>query len=93
MKGLIYFLISPFLFSVLMSGHPITIDGQFHDWDNVLLTYSDIEGDGIGADFADIKLPMTRNSYLSILIDSNNTYNYYHLSLFDSSFLGISSFY
>ena len=56
MKGLIYFLISPFLFSVLMGGHPITIDGQFQDWDNVLSTYSDIEGDGIGADFADIKI-------------------------------------
>ena len=39
-----------------MGGHPITINGQFQDWDNVLSTYSDIEGDGIGADFAEMKI-------------------------------------
>ena len=39
-----------------MAGHPITIDGQFQDWENVPIAYSDIEGDGISADFANIKV-------------------------------------
>jgi len=55
-NGLIYCVISPFLFSVLMGGHPITIDGQFPDWANVPLAYSDMEGDGMSADFADVKI-------------------------------------
>ena len=48
--------LSPFLFSILMAGHPITIDGQFQDWENVPVAYSDMEGDGMSADFADIKI-------------------------------------
>ena len=47
---------SPFLFSRLIAGHPINIDGQFHDWDNVGIAYSDMEGDGMSADFGDIKI-------------------------------------
>jgi endonuclease/exonuclease/phosphatase family metal-dependent hydrolase len=54
--GLTRMAISPFLISFLMAGHPITIDGQFQDWDNVPVAYSDIEGDGISADFANIKV-------------------------------------
>ena len=55
LNGLNYCIVSPFLFSILLGGHPITIDGQFPDWDNVPLAYSDIEGDGMSADFADMK--------------------------------------
>ena len=47
---------SPFLFSRLIAGHPINIDGQFHDWDNVEIAYSDMEGDGMSADFGDVKI-------------------------------------
>ncbi|MBT7042138.1 MAG: hypothetical protein HN920_01210, partial [Candidatus Marinimicrobia bacterium] len=54
--GLIGFLVSPFLYSVLMAGHPINIDGQFQDWENVTLAYSDMAGDGMSADFADVKI-------------------------------------
>ncbi|MBT6982288.1 MAG: T9SS type A sorting domain-containing protein [Candidatus Marinimicrobia bacterium] len=54
--GLTRTAISPFLISFIMAGHPITIDGQFQDWENVPIAYSDIEGDGISADFANIKV-------------------------------------
>ncbi|MBT5720618.1 MAG: T9SS type A sorting domain-containing protein [Candidatus Marinimicrobia bacterium] len=54
--GLTRTVISPFLISFIMAGHPITIDGQFQDWENVPIAYSDIEGDGISADFANIKV-------------------------------------
>jgi len=47
---------SPFLFSRLIAGHPINIDGQFHDWDNVGIACSDMEGDGMSADFGDVKI-------------------------------------
>ena len=49
-KGLKWFFISPFLFSLLFCGHPISIDGLFSDWDNVALAYQDIENDNIDAD-------------------------------------------
>jgi len=39
-----------------MAGHPIIIDGQFQDWENVPIAYSDMEQDGMSADFADIKI-------------------------------------
>ena len=39
-----------------MAGHPINIDGQFQDWENVTLAYSDMAGDGMSADFADVKI-------------------------------------
>ena len=54
--GLTRMAISPFIISFLMAGHPITIDGQFQDWENVPVAYSDMEGDGMSADFADIKI-------------------------------------
>jgi endonuclease/exonuclease/phosphatase family metal-dependent hydrolase len=54
--GLARMAISPFLIAFLMAGHPITIDGQFQDWENVPVAYSDMEGDGMSADFADIKI-------------------------------------
>ena len=44
------------LFSILIGGHPIIIDGQFSDWDSVSIAYSDIQGDGSSADFADVKI-------------------------------------
>ena len=42
--------------SIIIGGHPITIDGQFHDWDEVPIIFQDTEGDGQGADFADLKI-------------------------------------
>ena len=42
--------------SFLYSGHPITIDGLFDDWAEVDVSYSDSQGDGADADFADIKI-------------------------------------
>jgi len=54
--GLIRIAISPFLFSIIMAGHPITIDGQFQEWENVEIAYSDMEGDGMSADFANVKI-------------------------------------
>ena len=54
--GLFHFLGSPFLCSLLWAGHPITIDGQFQDWDNVSVAYADGQADGMSADFADIKI-------------------------------------
>jgi len=54
--GLTRTAISPFLISFIMAGHPITIDGQFQDWENIPIAYSDMEQDGMSADFADIKI-------------------------------------
>ena len=42
--------------SLLYSGHPISIDGLFDDWAEVDINYSDFQGDGDNADFADIKI-------------------------------------
>lgn len=42
--------------SLLYPGHPITIDGLFDDWAEVAVSYSDSQGDGIDADFAEIKI-------------------------------------
>ena len=42
--------------SFIYSGHPITIDGLFHDWDNVPIAYSDPQSDGMSTDFADLKV-------------------------------------
>jgi endonuclease/exonuclease/phosphatase family metal-dependent hydrolase len=42
--------------SLLYSGHPISIDGLFDDWAEVDINYSDVQGDGSDADFADIKI-------------------------------------
>jgi endonuclease/exonuclease/phosphatase family metal-dependent hydrolase len=38
-----------------MAGHPITIDGQFQDWDNVEIAYADEDGTW-DADFANVKI-------------------------------------
>jgi len=54
--GLTRMAISPFLVSFLMAGHPITIDGQFQDWENIPVAYSDMAGDGMSADFANVKI-------------------------------------
>jgi len=54
--GLFHILGSPFLCSILIAGHPITIDGQFQDWDNVDVAYADGQADGMSADFANIKI-------------------------------------
>ncbi|MGY8764772.1 MAG: hypothetical protein ACKVLE_08570, partial [Fidelibacterota bacterium] len=48
-------LVSPFFISFLMAGHPITIDGQFQDWDNVEIAYADEDGTW-DADFANVKI-------------------------------------
>ena len=39
-----------------MAGHPISIDGQFQDWANIPVAYSDMAGDGMSADFANVKI-------------------------------------
>ncbi|MBT3180039.1 MAG: T9SS type A sorting domain-containing protein [Candidatus Marinimicrobia bacterium] len=53
--GLVRIAISPFLFSILMAGHPINIDGQFQDWENVEISYEDEAGPW-WADFANVKI-------------------------------------
>ena len=41
----------------MFAGHTITIDGQFQDWDQVPLAYSDPQSsDQMSADFADVKI-------------------------------------
>ncbi|MCH7613938.1 MAG: hypothetical protein IIB45_11350, partial [Candidatus Marinimicrobia bacterium] len=44
------------LCTILLGGHPITIDGLFDDWENVPLSYQDPQGDGMSLDFADLKI-------------------------------------
>ena len=55
-KGLRCLFISPFIFTYLFCGHPISIDGQFEDWDDVPVAYNDTEGDGFGADYSSLKI-------------------------------------
>jgi len=55
-KGLNKLFFSPFLFSLILCGHPINIDGLFDDWQNVPLAYSDQYGDGISADYSTLKV-------------------------------------
>ena len=52
--------------SLLYSGHPISIDGLFDDWAEVDINYSDVQGDGDNADFANIKITYD-NDFLFIL--------------------------
>ncbi len=54
-----------------MAGHPITIDGQFQDWDEVPLAYEDMEGDGMSADFANVKITYD-NEFLFIYFNFHN---------------------
>ena len=55
-KGLNKLFFSPFLFSLILCGHPINIDGLFDDWQNVPLAYSDQYGDGISDDYSTLKV-------------------------------------
>ena len=52
------------LFSLVFAGHPISIDGIFNDWDQVPITYSDVENDAYNADFS------TLNGVLELFINS-----------------------
>ena len=47
MKGLRKLFFSPFLFSLIIAGHPINIDGLFDDWEDVPIAYSDQDGDAL----------------------------------------------
>ena len=49
-------IIIPFLSSLLISGHPICIDGLFNDWNDVPTAYQDIENDHIVADYSTLKI-------------------------------------
>ncbi len=42
--------------SVLFAGDPIIIDGQFEDWSDIPIIYSDPENDGILSDFFNLKI-------------------------------------
>lgn len=44
------------LCTILLAGHPITIDGLFDDWENVPLSYQDPQDNGMSPDFADLKI-------------------------------------
>ena len=46
----------PFLSSLLISGHPICIDGLFNDWNDVPAAYQDIDNDHIDADYSTLKI-------------------------------------
>ena len=56
MKGLRKLFLSPFLFSFIVGGHPISIDGQFDDWEFVPIAYSDQGGDAMNADYSLLKI-------------------------------------
>jgi len=71
--------------SFIYSGHPITIDGLFHDWDNVPIAYSDPQSDGMSTDFADLKVTYD-NEFLfiyfsihagEVLLQSDNALHLY----------------
>ena len=49
-------IIIPFLSSLLISGHPICIDGLFNDWNDVPTAYQDIDNDHIDADYSTLKI-------------------------------------
>ncbi len=54
------------------SGSPITIDGQFEDWTSVPVAYSDISGDGIDEDFAELKIT-NDNDFLFLKFSFHNS--------------------
>ena len=56
LKGLKKTIMSPFIFSIIFSGHPISVDGLFFDWDDVPVLNVDTEGDGANADFSTLKV-------------------------------------
>ena len=56
LKGLKRTVLSSFIFSLVFSGHPISIDGLFNDWDDVPVSVIDTEGDGANADFSVLKV-------------------------------------
>ena len=57
--------------SFIYSGHPITIDGLFYDWDSVPLAYEDPVADGINVDFANLKVTYD-NEFLFIYFSLHN---------------------
>tara|TARA_B000000557_G_C20801625_1_gene455827 strand:+ start:131 stop:1861 length:1731 start_codon:yes stop_codon:yes gene_type:complete len=61
--------------SLLMAGHPITIDGQFHDWDEVPIIFQDLQGDGDDADFSIVK------------ITYDNEFLFFYFNFFDGEHL------
>ncbi len=63
--------IAVFLYSFIYAGHPITIDGLFDDWSSIDVSYSDDQGDGSGADFADIKITYD-NEFLFIYFNMHD---------------------
>ena len=63
------------LCSQIFAGHPITIDGQFHDWDEVPIIFQDAEGDGDDADFAEVK------------ITYDNEFLFFYFNFFDGEYL------
>ena len=54
------------------SGDPITIDGLFDDWALVPVAYSDISGDGIDEDFAELKIT-NDNDFLFLKFSFRNS--------------------
>ncbi len=54
------------------SGSPITIDGLFEDWVSVPVAYSDISGDGIDEDFAELKIT-NDNDFLFLKFSFHNS--------------------
>ena len=68
--------------SLIYSGHPITIDGLYDDWTAVDISYSDSQGDGADADFADVKITYD-NDFLFIYLLSRWIAIYIPFDYFD----------
>ncbi len=64
-----------FLFSFLLAGDPIKIDGMFDDWIDVPIAYSDSQGDAILSDFSELK------------VTYDNDFIFIYLSFYDGDFL------
>ncbi len=54
------------------SGTPITIDGLFKDWTSVPVAHSDVSGDGIDEDFAELKIT-NDNDFLFLKFGFHNS--------------------
>lgn len=57
--------------SNIWSGSPITIDGQFEDWTSVPVAHSDIAGQGLDEDFAELKIT-NDNDFLFLKFSFHN---------------------
>jgi len=66
-----YIWIVGLLVANLFGGNPITIDGLFTDWDEVPISYQDGSADGMGVDFADVKITYD-NDFLFIYFSLQN---------------------